>query len=489
MKKLINLLSTEYDPDNWPDQSKEAFEDLFGAENGRYPQGARKEVQLRCPSTEVPFSAIIHASNPNKGGYGGTSFVIFPSENGFILGMGLGTQGLSPDEHIVSKPGHNRKINSICEWLNSQYSNDLDSGLIAWSKQDPTRIDKSVPNHIRKLFPSFQGVFKKYGNELYGFCFITSENIEKALKAFLDFYFSERGFKPLTSYINDAERIKDEYFNHLLPEPDVNEITRLVNEQKYLILQGPPGTGKTMIANQIFENHFNNNGKKIQFHPNTTYENFIGGLFPDTSTDKNLGLNFTVRKGQLLKAVKEANLDKETDYLFLIDEINRADLSKVLGEAIYCFEPGEERSIDLDYDFGEPIGSQLKIPKNLKVIGTMNNSDKSIASFDLAIRRRFSFFDINPQFNPIKKQDDDIANEAFQDLLSIFTDYATDEIFSLMPGHSYFINKSDLSTAQFLKTNLIPLLNDYISQGYLGGFEDEIHGYVQKIKSLPNSSN
>lgn len=488
MQKLIKLLSSKYDQDKWPEQSLDAFEELFGAENGRYPQEAKKEVQLRCPSTEVPFSAIIHASNPNKGGYGGTSFVIFPTENGYILGLGLGTQGLSPDEAIISKPGHIRKINAICEWLNSEYGNDLDSGLIAWSKQDPTRIDKSIPNNIKKLFPSFESVFKRYGNELYGFCFITRNNTEKALKAFLDFYFSERGFNPLKTHIKDSQAIENQYFQYLLPEPDVSEINTLLKEQKYLILQGPPGTGKTMIADQIFKEHFNANGKKIQFHPNTAYENFIGGLFPDTSPDKSLGLNFTVKKGQLLKAVEEASTDKERDYLLLIDEINRADLSKVLGEAIYCFEPGESRSIDLDYDFGGLIGNKLEIPPNLKIIGTMNNSDKSIASIDLAIRRRFSFLDINPQLNPVKDQNDDIAQEAFQNLLNIFTDYATDDTFSLMPGHSYFINKSELSTAQFLKTNLIPLLNDYISQGYLGGFEDEIHGYIQEIKSLPNTS-
>ena len=126
----------------------------------------------------------------------------------------------------------------------------------------------------------------------------------------------------------------------------------------------------------------------------------------------------------------------------IIDEINRADLGKVLGEAIYLFEPREigskeGRKIDLPYPL--PGGTQsISIPDNLYILGTMNSADRSIAILDLAVRRRFAFVDLWPDSSVIEDQGISLATEAFGRLLDIFTQYAPHDSLVLIPGHAYF---------------------------------------------------
>src|SRR5689334_23299676 len=113
MKKLLDLIETS-GTENWTTRCKEAFQELFGAPSGRYEARADKLLQVRAPDMKsdekVSYGALIHQSNPASGPYGGTSFVVFPAEDGpCLFGLVVGTQGLSPDEHILGRPGHARK--------------------------------------------------------------------------------------------------------------------------------------------------------------------------------------------------------------------------------------------------------------------------------------------------------------------------------------------------------------------------------------------
>src|SRR5699024_4027159 len=135
------------------------------------------------------FAAIIHESNPTRGGYSGLSFVLFPIEDGpAMIAMVVGTQGLSPDENIIGKPGHSRKMNAITKWLNTEHSGDKP---VAWAKKDAVRTDISVPQNIVNAYPKYRSVFDRYGKEIYGFCIAEEGIAEEALKAFLDFNFEE----------------------------------------------------------------------------------------------------------------------------------------------------------------------------------------------------------------------------------------------------------------------------------------------------------
>ena len=480
METLLELTRTPYEAENWSEVSKTAFNEIFGSPDGRYSLRSKNDIQFRTPAANIPFAAVIHESNPTSGGYSGMSFVIFPIEDGpAMIAMVVGTQGLSPDENIIGKPGHSRKMNAIVQWLNSQYSGNEP---IAWAKKDAVRTDINIPGNVVTEYPEYKDIFDRYGKEIYGFCIAKEEVAEKALKAFLDFNFEERGYTPLSSYQDEFDGIKQNYFSHLMPTVDQQKVGQLLKQRKYVVLQGPPGTGKTRLANKLLRENYENNGMTIQFHPNITYENFIGGLFPK-STHSDLGLNFEVTRGYLLDAVEKAK-KIEKNVLLVIDEINRADLAKVLGEAIYGLEPYEDRTIQLPYDFGGDIGNQLRFPSNLHILGTMNTADRSIAILDVAIRRRFAFLNMWPQAEVVQERGNDMTQEAYHKLLSIFINYASEDAFNLMPGHSYFIAHENVDAATQMQTNLIPLLKEYMAQGYVANFADAIHAYIQEVEQL-----
>jgi 5-methylcytosine-specific restriction protein B len=159
-----------------------------------------------------------------------------------------------------------------------------------------------------------------------------------------------------------------------MPLTTRDDVAGLLKKRRYVIIQGPPGTGKTRMARQMLVEGYAGVGQTIQFHPNTTYENFIGGLAPlQESTNGNvaLGFRFAPKAGFLIEAAARASENPAQDYLLHIDEINRADLGKILGEAIYLFEPDPEspREISLAYDFGPPFYHKLHLPNNLHVLG------------------------------------------------------------------------------------------------------------------------
>ncbi|OGL46359.1 MAG: hypothetical protein A2161_07800 [Candidatus Schekmanbacteria bacterium RBG_13_48_7] len=173
-------------------------------------------------------------------------------------------------------------------------------------------------------------------------------------------------------------------------------------------------------------------------------------------------------------------------YLLVIDEINRADLAKVLGESIFLFESESDykRVIELPYDFGEPYGRKFSFPENLHVLGTMNSADRSIAIVDVAIRRRFAFLNLWPQLKVVEEFGCVLMQKAFKDLLSIFIEYAVDDAFPLVPGHSYFLERNEEDAVKHLKVNLVPLLEEYLAQGYVASFADTIRSYLQWVESL-----
>lgn len=488
MKRLVKVAQEKYS-DTWTKKVKDAFEEIFGGQGGRYPESARKAVALRAPEfrggSGVPFAALIHPSNPDSGAYGGMSFVVFPVQDGpCMLALVVGTQGLSPDEAVLGRPGHARKTQAICNWLNKKYGQGR---VVAWAKQDPVRTDLDVPQNVKKMFSPYNSVFERYGKVLYSF-FIPNENgeaVADALKVFIDLMFEERSQYPLKAAENYAEELRSQYFSHLMPDVLEVEVKNILLERRFVIIQGPPGTGKTRRSLNLLNEQYHGNGLTIQFHPNTTYENFIGGLAP-LQTAEGMGFRFAPQKGFLMQAVEKAQENPSQPYLLHIDEINRADLSKVLGEAIFLLEPrpGEQRELNLPYDFGPPQYNKLQLPQNLHILGTMNSADRSIAIVDVAVRRRFAFIKLWPQFDVVQKLGCTLMQDAFKELVSIFVEHASEDAFALVPGHSYFLEQDEAKAVQHLKTNLAPLLEEYLAQGYVVGFADAVIAYLQWIESL-----
>ena len=333
----------------------------------------------------------------------------------------------------------------------------------------------------------YRSVFDKYGKEMYALYRPTPNQAgtEAATTAFLDLLFEERGYQPVASCQASYDSIRGAWFDHLMPTVERPEVAALLATRQYVIVQGPPGTGKTMMATELLREEYAGRGRSIQFHPNTTYENFIGGLAPVTTGD-DLGLRFAPSPGSLMEAATQARSDPKHNYLLHIDEINRADLAKVPGEAIFLLEAtaNSEREIDLPYDFGEPFHRTFFLPKNLHILGTMNSADRSIAIVDVAVRRRFAFVSLWPRMSVVEQHGCATMRRAFKDLVSIFVDHATDDSFPLVPGHSYFLESDEACAQQSLRVNLVPLLEEYLAQGYIGGFAEPIRGYLQRLRSL-----
>jgi 5-methylcytosine-specific restriction protein B len=488
IERLLDIIHTPAQA-GWTDRNKQAFNTLFGTAEGRYPKSAIKGVMLRAPEMNqdsgVPFAAYIHPSNPSSGPYSGLSFVVFPApDQPALIGLVVGTQGLTPDEAILGRPGHARKAQAICSWLNQQYGN---GGLVAWAKQDPTRTDLVVPETVRRAWLAFRNVFERYGKEMYALYCPSGDRAasEAALTAFLDLLFEERGHQPIASSFDNYQSIQARWFEHLMPSVESKQVGDLLTTRRYVIVQGPPGTGKTMMATDLLQVRYGGFGRSIQFHANTTYENFIGGLAPVHSGDE-LGLRFSPAAGFLMDAASEALRDTSRNYLLHIDEINRADLGKILGEAIFLLEATSNgnREIQLPYDFGEPFHRNFSLPKNLHILGTMNSADRSIAIVDVAVRRRFGFVSLWPRMSVVEQHGCILMQKAFRNLVSIFIEHAADDAFALVPGHSYFLEADEDRARESLRINLAPLLEEYLSQGYVSGFAEPIRSYLQELRTL-----
>lgn len=425
----------------------------------------------------VPYAGLVNPENPPSGPYGGTSVVWFPShDGGSLIDFGLGTRGLAPDEGILTRPGHRRRVAALRRLLARQ-------GVDTWVKPDPSALGTAIPKTARDRYPGFEHVFKRYGSELYA-CALVPRELERArfvVQAFVDVYAFERGWQIMKAHEREYDELHAALRDDLFTSPRVEEVDRLLRSRRFVVLQGPPGTGKTRMADEIRRRFFDGRGMTVQFHPAVTYEDFVVGLSPDA---KERTLRFDVRPGWLIEAARAA---EKGPFLLVIDEINRADLGKVLGEAIYLFEAAEvggerARHVRLPH----PIGDQtdLELPTNLFVLATMNTADRSIASMDLAVRRRFAFVSLPPSRTAVVAGAVEAATRAFDMVTDVFVEHAPGDGLQLLPGHAYFLVKSERELAERLQYEVIPLLDEYLAQGLLGPASHELHAVRDSLEDM-----
>ena len=228
----------------------------------------------------------------------------------------------------------------------------------------------------------------------------------------------------------------------MVEDTDMKNIEELLRVSKQIILYGSPGTGKTYSAmdvarklitqnentqaenfeneyrfinkfplntNQEFNNQTMDHGlyEIIQFHPSYTYYDFIGGIFPNVG-DNNGSIKYKLKGGIFKRFCEAAKANKQQNFVLIIDEINRSNLSEVFGELLYALEY-RGKAISIPY-FGEFV-----IPENVYIIGTMNNVDKSLVTFDLALRRRFGFYRLEPDLSVLQNELSYKNTEAFVD--------------------------------------------------------------------------
>ena len=180
------------------------------------------------------------------------------------------------------------------------------------------------------------------------------------------------------------------------PESFLGEVGALLEDKKQVIFQGPPGTGKTYIARRLARHlaEADDRVTLVQFHPSYAYEDFVQGFRPALLDSGQAG--FELKDGPLLRAARQAEAEPDANHFLVIDEINRGNLAKALGELYFLLEY-RDSEISLQYS-----DKPFRLPGNLYIIGTMNTADRSIALVDLALRRRFYFVEFHPDEPPIK---------------------------------------------------------------------------------------
>ena len=254
-----------------------------------------------------------------------------------------------------------------------------------------------------------------------------------------------------------------------MDDDSYNTLVSLVKSKKNIILQGASGVGKTFAAKRLVYSMMGvkdpNRVMMVQFHQSYSYEDFIMGFRPSEN-------GFKLKHGVFYEFCKRAEVDSDNDYFFVIDEINRGNLSKIFGELFMLLE-SDKRGVALQLLYAD---EKFSIPENLYIIGMMNTADRSLAMLDYALRRRFAFFNLKPAFESdgFKSYQKSINNDKFDKLiecikqlnLAIKSDESLGSGFCI--GHSYFCDLDKFETHEFESSltrivdfEIIPLLSEY----------------------------
>ena len=273
---------------------------------------------------------------------------------------------------------------------------------------------------------------------------------------------------PKPSVVINESYNKESFLNEVfIPEEQYDTLVALLRRKKNLILQGAPGVGKTFIAKRLAYSMMGEKDENriafIQFHQNYSYEDFIMGYKPDEK-------GFKLQNGIFYKFCLAASNDPNSDYFFIIDEINRGNLSKIFGELLMLLESdyrGSKGKAILAYN-----QQPFSIPDNLYIIGMMNTADRSLAMIDYALRRRFSFSDIQPGFDSegFKRYQSSLNNNNFNKVIEVVKqlnneiteDDSLGEGYCI--GHSYFCgqeNCTDSWLKQIVNYEIVPMLQEY----------------------------
>jgi 5-methylcytosine-specific restriction protein B len=275
----------------------------------------------------------------------------------------------------------------------------------------------------------------------------------------------------------------------------VNNFVAHLEKSKNIIFNGAPGTGKTFLAKQIAlhlifpekknidniikEKNLNEDDRKkykarccfVQFHPSYDYTDFVEGLRPtlpddNKNKDDNKNIGFKLKPGIFMRFCEKAKKDVKNPYIFIIDEINRGEISKIFGELFFSVDPdyrGENGGVKTQYStMHEDKGEEdFYVPENVYIIGTMNDIDRSVESFDFAMRRRFTFIEITAAKSAEYMKIQGEPKERM-DRLNAAIEHVGDLNSSYHIGASYFLKCQKGDYDDLWKYHIEPLLKEYL---------------------------
>ena len=407
----------------------------------------RKVVSVHGTTKAIGGAQVSQGENFLHGIHKGDYFYLCYASNIQLLGRFVEEDAI-PSPNIDERMGEEGWFERAYQLIAEPVKTEVYTGQSKWWTPNGNSTCIEVPVGEHSLFEEL--ILKPYfGKSLTDLKNDQSDDIEEP--------------KTICEYYNKEDFLSEVFMS----AEHLDQLIGLVRRKKNIILQGAPGVGKTFTSKRLAYVMMGMKDKSriasIQFHQNYSYEDFIMGYKP-------VGSDFVLQTGVFYDFCEKARQDPGKEYFFIIDEINRGNLSKIFGELLQLIEAdyrGEETLLAYNH-------MPFSVPKNLYLIGMMNTADRSLALIDYALRRRFSFFEMTPGFltKGFKDYSATIQDETYDALVAqlinlnkaIADDPALGKGFRI--GHSYLcVPEGEVYTTEWLQAvvlyDIIPTLQEY----------------------------